>query len=78
MEIINNSHLHAHHKAMQGSVSKETHFEVRLVSDAFQAKPQLARHRMVHALLKDELQAQGGIHALELKTHTPEEASRQS
>lgn len=27
LEIQNNSHLHAHHKAMQGSTSRETHFE---------------------------------------------------
>jgi BolA protein len=26
LEIYNDSHLHAHHKAMQGSTSKETHF----------------------------------------------------
>lgn len=27
LEIQNNSHLHAHHKAMKGSTSRETHFE---------------------------------------------------
>lgn len=26
LEIYNDSHLHSHHKAMQGSTSKETHF----------------------------------------------------
>jgi len=26
LEIFNDSHLHAHHKAMQGSTSRETHF----------------------------------------------------
>ena len=26
LEIYNDSHLHAHHKAMQGATSKETHF----------------------------------------------------
>lgn len=26
LEIYNDSHLHAHHKAMQGSTSRETHF----------------------------------------------------
>lgn len=76
LEITNNSHLHSHHKAMQGNVSKETHFRVRMVSEAFQSKPQIARHRLVHSLLKDELQ--GGVHALELKTSTPGEESRKA
>ena len=31
---------------------------------------------MVYALLKDEMAAAGGIHALQLKTRTPEEEQR--
>jgi len=34
---------------------------------------QPARHRMVYSLLKDEMAAEGGIHALQLTTRTPEE-----
>ena len=34
---------------------------------------QPARHRMVYALLKEEMAAQGGIHALQLRTRTVEE-----
>lgn len=34
LEIRNNSHLHAHHKAMQGSTSRETHFEYTFPSPA--------------------------------------------
>jgi stress-induced morphogen len=34
---------------------------------------QPARHRMVYGLLKDEMAAEGGIHALQLRTRTPEE-----
>jgi stress-induced morphogen len=37
---------------------------------------QPARHRMVYALLKDEMAKEGGIHALQLKTRTPEEEER--
>ena len=37
---------------------------------------QAARHRMVYALLKDELAMEGGIHALQLRTRTPEEAEK--
>lgn len=32
---------------------------------------------MVYALLKDEMAQEGGIHALQLKTRTPEEEERQ-
>lgn len=46
---------------------------VTITSAAFQTKPQPARHRMVYALLKDEMSREGGIHALQLRTRTPEE-----
>ncbi|CAG9936662.1 hypothetical protein V2G26_006099 [Clonostachys chloroleuca] len=77
LEIYNDSHLHAHHKAMQGSTSKETHFRLVITSDAFASKMQPARHRMVYALLRDEMALEGGIHALQLRTLTPEEEERQ-
>ena len=49
---------------------------VHITSDAFKSKMQPARHRMVYTLLKDELAAEGGIHALQLRTRTPEEDER--
>lgn len=77
LEIHNDSSMHAHHQAMQGSVSKETHFRLLITSEAFKSKMQPARHRMVYALLKEELERAGGIHALQLRTRTPEEEERQ-
>ncbi|EON62453.1 hypothetical protein W97_01675 [Coniosporium apollinis CBS 100218] len=50
---------------------------VTITSEAFRSKMQPARHRMVYALLKDEMAAAGGIHALQLRTRTPEEEERQ-
>ena len=47
------------------------HFEATVVSDAFRGKLPLARHRLVYATL-GELMG-GAIHALALKTVTPEE-----
>ncbi|KAJ5121024.1 uncharacterized protein N7515_008985 [Penicillium bovifimosum] len=73
LQIRNDSHLHAHHAAMAGSVSRETHFHVTIVSDAFESKMQAARHRMVYALFKEEMAREGGLHALQLKTQTPAE-----
>lgn len=50
------------------------HFEALVVSAAFAGKLPLARHRMVYATLGDLMG--GAIHALSLRTLTPEEAAR--
>ncbi|CUS09805.1 unnamed protein product [Tuber aestivum] len=76
LQIHNDSDKHAHHKAMEGVTSKETHFRLFITSAEFAGKPQLARHRMVNALLKEELEREGGIHALQLRTLSPEEEEK--
>lgn len=50
------------------------HFEATVVSPAFAGKMPLARHRMVYATLGDLMG--GAIHALALKTVTPEESGK--
>ena len=50
------------------------HFEARVVSPAFAGKLPLARHRMVYATLGERMGNE--IHALSLRTLTPEEAAR--
>ena len=50
------------------------HFEATVVSPAFAGKLPLARHRMVYATLGPRMG--GEIHALALRTLTPEEAER--
>ena len=50
------------------------HFEAEVVASQFAGKLPLARHRLVYATL-GELMG-GAIHALSLKTFTPEETSR--
>ncbi|KAK3336754.1 bola-like protein [Cercophora scortea] len=76
LEIYNDSHLHAHHKAMENSASSETHFRLVIASEAFKSKMNPARHRLVYGLLKEEMAREGGIHALQLRTLTPEEEER--
>ena len=49
------------------------HFEATVVADAFRGKLPLARHRMVYATLGEKMG--GEIHALQLRTLTPEEAA---
>ncbi len=48
------------------------HFEATVVAEAFRGKLPLARHRMVYATLGDLMG--GAIHALPLKTVTPDES----
>lgn len=61
---------------MEGSTSRETHFRLVITSEAFRSKMQPARHRLVYSLLKDEMAKEGGIHALQLRTMTPEEEEK--
>ena len=49
------------------------HFEALIVCASFAGKLPLARHRMVYATLGDLMG--GAIHALSLRTLTPEEAA---
>jgi acid stress-induced BolA-like protein IbaG/YrbA len=53
----------------------EVHFEATVVSEAFRGKLPLARHRMVYATLGERMG--GEIHALSLRTLTPDEARTQ-
>jgi len=51
------------------------HFEATVICAAFAGKAPLARHRMVYATLGERMG--GEIHALSLKTLTPEESASQ-
>ncbi len=79
LEIVNESHLHAghhhdtsHHAAFDGT--GETHFRVKLVSDAFTGRGRVDRHRAVNAALAEELKA--GVHALAIEARAPDEPAR--
>jgi BolA protein len=65
LEVNNESHMH---DVPQGS---ESHFRVVLVSQQFEGKPLIQRHRAVNAILDQEIKGQ--IHALALHTMTPDE-----
>ena len=47
---------------------------VQIVSEAFMGKPLVQRHKMVYSLLDHELKT--GVHALALKTKTPQEMAK--
>ena len=65
LEVINESN---NHNVPPGS---ESHFKVVVVSEQFDGKMLLARHRMINEILADELQ--NNIHALAMHTYTQSE-----
>jgi BolA protein len=64
LEVIDESHMHSGPK-------RETHFKVVVVADAFEGKTPLQRHRMVNALLEDQVGTPQGVHALSIHAYTP-------
>ena len=71
IEVVDDSHKHVGHAGARGG---QGHFSVDIVSAAFAGKLPLARHRLVYATLGERMG--GEIHALALKTLTPDEAAR--
>ncbi|KAJ9503808.1 BolA domain UV induced protein Uvi31 [Exophiala xenobiotica] len=65
-----------HPERFTSTLAPQGHGWKYVQGNAFLSKPQPARHRMVYALLKDEMDQQGGIHALQLRTKTPDEEER--
>ena len=53
--------------------SGDDHFEMTVISASFEGKSRINRHKMVYAALGDNMRQ--AVHALALKTHTPQEAS---
>lgn len=70
LEIVDESHLHAGHAgAREGG---ESHFRIDVVSAVFAGRARIARHRLVHDILAEEIA--GPVHALSLTARTPDEA----
>ncbi len=71
LDIVDDSGRHAGHVGARPE--GETHFIVEIASAQFAGLSRVARQRLVHKVLEDELQDR--VHALALKTVTPEEDS---
>lgn len=69
LKIVDDSEKHKGHAGYREG--GETHFSVEVVSAAFAGQNRVARQRRVYEILAEELAA--GVHALQLKTLTPEE-----
>jgi BolA family transcriptional regulator, general stress-responsive regulator len=69
LDVTDESALHAGHSGARPG--GETHFAVRIVSNAFEGVGRVERQRRVYAALAQELKT--SIHALSLTTLTPAE-----
>jgi len=76
IEVHDESHKHAHHihaprRPGAAAMGGETHFHVKVVSEAFRGRSQIDRHRMINKLLEAEFAR--GLHALAIDAKAPGE-----
>jgi len=73
LDVIDDSHRHADHFVHPGGAGHqgETHFTVKIVSEAFKGKSRVERHRRINELLAKEIA--GGVHALAIQAKAPGE-----
>ncbi len=70
LKVVDESHQHEGHAGARPG--GQTHFRVYIVSQAFEGKTRIERHRMINGKLSDELA--GGIHALAIHAAAPGES----
>lgn len=69
LDVLDESHMH---NVPEGA---QSHFKVTVVSNTFEGKRLIARHREVNTLLDEALK--GPVHALALHTYTEQEWQKQ-
>jgi len=52
----------------------QNHYEATVISPVFEGRPTIEQHRMVFGTVESEVES-GDVHALSLKTYTPEQYS---
>ncbi len=68
INIVDDSVSHVGHVGAAGGGG---HFQLTIVSEAFQGKASVARHRMVYDALADLMHKE--IHALQIEAFTPDQ-----
>jgi BolA family transcriptional regulator, general stress-responsive regulator len=64
LEVINESHLHAGHNP-EAAATNDTHFRIRISSDALAGKTRVTQHRAINETLKFAFDQ--GLHALAIE-----------
>ena len=77
LDVIDESHKHAGHAHVMSRPGiadhvGETHFLVKVVSESFQGKTRLARHRAINALIAEEM-GPDKVHAIAIDARAPGE-----
>lgn len=70
VEVTDHSSRHVNHQSLH-RVRTESHFAVRIVSDAFENLSLIQRHRLIFKILSEEVEQ---THALNIDAKTPAEA----
>jgi len=68
LQVEDEGHLHIGH---EGAKDGRGHFRVLVVSNQFQGKNLIARHRLIYQAMGDLMQTD--IHALAIDAYTPDE-----
>ena len=68
LQVEDEGHMHIGH---EGAKDGRGHFRVLIVSDQFQGKPPIQRHRLIYQALGELMQTD--IHALAIEAFTPDE-----
>ena len=71
VEIADRSDLHKHHQGRMNAPVGSGHYDAIVVAPSFSGKTMMQQHRMVYEALSEQMQT--NIHALALKTYTPEQ-----
>jgi BolA protein len=69
LRVVDESHQHQGHAGHRPG--GQTHYRLYIVSEAFQGKSRIDRHRMINQTLAGELA--GGVHALAIHASAPGE-----
>lgn len=70
LEVEDDSHRHRNHAGVKERGGG--HYNVLVVSKAFEGLNSLKRHRLIYSALADAFEGRD-IHALAIKAHTPDE-----
>jgi BolA protein len=70
LKVIDESHQHEGHAGHRPG--GQTHYRIYIVSDVFNGKTRIERHRMINQSLATELG--GAVHALAIHAFAPDES----
>jgi BolA family transcriptional regulator, general stress-responsive regulator len=68
LSVIDESHQHAGHAGAHAQ--GESHFRVKIMAEAFRGVSRVGQHRLVNAVLADELKSR--VHALAIEASVPQ------